>query len=70
MNIASERIYKVEGMTCGHCELSVREEVEELAGVESVQADRGTGRLTVRGEGIDDAAIREAVEAAGYKVAA
>jgi len=67
---SSEKTYTVQGMTCGHCELSVREEVEELAGVESVKADRATGRLTVRGDGIDDAAVREAVETAGYSVAA
>jgi len=70
VSTASEKTYTVEGMSCGHCELSVRESVEELAGVESAQADRSTGRLTVRGERIDDAAVREAVEAAGYEVAA
>ena len=70
MSTTSEKTYTVQGMTCGHCELSVREEVEELAGVESVQADRTTGLLTVRGEGVDDAAVRDAVEAAGYSVAA
>jgi len=70
VSIASEKTYTVEGMTCGHCELSVREEVEEVAGVESVEADRNTGRLTVRGEDIEDAAIREAVDAAGYRMAA
>lgn len=69
MSTTAEKTYAIEGMTCGHCELSVREEVEELAGVESAQADRNTGRLTVRGN-VDDAAVREAVEAAGYKVAA
>ncbi|MGI8780436.1 MAG: heavy-metal-associated domain-containing protein [Solirubrobacteraceae bacterium] len=69
MSTTAEKTYVVEGMTCGHCELSVREEVEELAGVESAQADRGTGRLIVRGD-VDAAAVREAVEAAGYKVAA
>lgn len=66
----STKTFTVEGMTCGHCELSVREEVEELVGVASVEADRNTGRLMVRGEGIDDAAIQKAVEAAGYKLAA
>jgi len=66
---SSEKTYTVQGMTCGHCELSVREEVEELAGVESVQADRATGLLTVRGDGVDDAAVREAVQTAGYSVA-
>lgn len=69
MSATAEKTYVVQGMSCGHCELSVREEVEELAGVESAQADRSTGRLTVRGD-VDDAAVRSAVEAAGYAVAA
>ncbi len=69
MSSPSEKVYVVEGMTCGHCELSVREEVEELAGVQSAQADRTTGQLTVRGD-VDDAAVRSAVQAAGYEVAA
>lgn len=68
MSTTSEKSYTVQGMTCGHCELSVREEVEELAGVESAEADRETGRLIVRGD-VDDAAVRKAVEAAGYEVA-
>lgn len=65
-----EKTYTVTGMTCGHCELSVREEVEELAGVEAVDADRTTGRIVVRGEDIDDDAVRSAVAEAGYEVAA
>ncbi|MBN9622962.1 MAG: heavy-metal-associated domain-containing protein [Actinobacteria bacterium] len=69
MSDDSTKTYSVEGMTCGHCESSVREEVEELTGVESARADRSTGLLTVRGEGIDDAAVCAAVQAAGYAVA-
>lgn len=69
MSATAERTYVVEGMTCGHCELSVREEVEDLAGVESAHTDRATGRLVVRGD-VEDTAVREAVEAAGYRVAA
>lgn len=65
-----EKTFQVEGMTCGSCELTVREEVEELDFVESAQADRTTGQLVVRGEQIDEHAIREAITAAGYKVAA
>ncbi len=64
----TEKTYVVEGMTCGHCELSVREEVEELAGVESASADHASGRLVVRGE-VGDDAVAEAVAAAGYRVA-
>lgn len=63
----TEKTYTVQGMTCGHCELSVREEVEELVGVESAKADRATGQLIVRGD-VDEAAVREAVTAAGYAV--
>lgn len=69
MSASNESTYVVEGMTCSHCEQSVREEVEELVGVQSAQADRATGRLTVQGD-VDDAAVRAAVEAAGYSVAA
>jgi len=69
MSTIVEKIYVVEGMTCGHCELSVCEEIHELAGVESVQADRTTGRLTVRGD-VEDGALRASIQAAGYTIAA
>jgi copper chaperone CopZ len=62
------RTFEVEGMTCAHCEASVREEVEELAGVDSAHADHTTGLLVVRGTKIDDGAIRAAVQAAGYDI--
>ena len=65
-----EKTYTVTGMTCSHCVLSVREEVGEVAGVESLDVDLATGRLAVRGDGIDDAAIADAVAEAGYEVAA
>ena len=69
MDAATERSYLVEGMTCGHCEMSVREEVEDLPGVTSARADHTTGRLVVRGPGIDDDAVAAAVATAGYRLA-
>ena len=39
--------YTVEGMSCGHCEMSIREEVGEIAGVEAVSADHTTGAVSV-----------------------
>ena len=65
--MSAERIFTVEGMTCEHCEMSVREELEDLTGVESAQADSRSGRLVVRGD-VDDAQVRRAVAAAGYRV--
>jgi len=65
-----ETTYTVNGMTCDHCVLSVREEVEEVDGVTAVDVDLPTGRMVVSGGGVDDAAVRAAVEEAGYEVAA
>ena len=62
------RDYTVSGMTCGHCVMSVREEVSEVAGVQSVDVDLASGRLTVTGERISDYAVKSAVADAGYEV--
>jgi len=59
--------YTVTGMSCGHCEASVRSEVSKLAGVEDVQvsAAAGTLRIVSATELADDAVIA-AVDEAGY----
>jgi copper chaperone CopZ len=61
--------YTVIGMTCDHCVLSVTEEVSEVPGVDSVDVDLASGRLTVAGSAWSDEAIAEAVAEAGYQVA-
>jgi len=66
---AETRTYNVLGMTCSHCIASVDEEVSDLPGVERVEVELDSGRLTVSGEAIDDEAVRGAVEEAGYQVA-
>lgn len=62
----SEHQYDVTGMTCGHCEMSVREEVSEVSGVDHIEVSAETGRLVVTGADVDDAAVLAAVEEAGY----
>ena len=64
----NERSYTVTGMTCRHCVASVREEVSEVAGVETVDVDLTSGRLSVGGSGFDSDAVRAAVAEAGYQV--
>ncbi|MEW2011087.1 heavy metal-associated domain-containing protein [Microbacterium sp. NPDC078814] len=59
--------YQVTGMTCGHCEMSIREEVGQIAGVQDIQVSAQTGKLVVTGvDAIDDAQVLAAVEEAGY----
>ena len=62
--------YTVTGMTCGHCVASVTEEVQELSGVENVDVVLETGLVTITSSGpVDEAAVKAAVEEAGYHVA-
>jgi copper chaperone CopZ len=62
-----EHVYSVEGMTCDHCRAAVAEEVGALPGV-MVDVELASGRLTVRGEHVEDEAVVAAVADAGYKV--
>ena len=66
---AETRAFTVEGMTCAHCVLSVREEVSEVPGVSAVDVDLASGCMTVSGEHVDEDAVRAAVAEAGYEVA-
>jgi copper chaperone CopZ len=62
-------LYNVAGMSCGHCEAAVKEEISALPGVEEVVVDLESKRVEVSGSGLDDAAIRAAIEEAGYEAA-
>jgi len=61
--------YTVPGMSCAHCVQAVSTEVEALDGVESVTVDLDAKRVVVRGADLDDAAIRAAIDEAGYEAA-
>lgn len=61
--------YRVPGMTCAHCEAAVSEELSGVAGVESVSVDLETKLVQVRGQDLQDAALRAAIDEAGYEVA-
>lgn len=68
--MSETRTFTVTGMTCGHCVASVTEEVQEIPGVEDVDVVLETGAVTVTSaEPLDDAAVKAAVEEAGYALA-
>ncbi|MFF1718822.1 heavy-metal-associated domain-containing protein [Streptomyces sviceus] len=61
-------VYKVSGMSCGHCEGSVSGEISEIVGVSSVKAVASTGEVTVvSAEPLDEEAVRAAVDEAGFE---
>ncbi|MFF1292176.1 MULTISPECIES: heavy-metal-associated domain-containing protein [unclassified Streptomyces] len=62
-------VYKVSGMSCGHCEGSVSGELSEIAGVTSVKAVASTGEVTVVSQApLDEEAVRTAVDEAGFEL--
>ncbi|WP_328400425.1 heavy-metal-associated domain-containing protein [Streptomyces sp. NBC_00390] len=63
-------VYRVTGMTCGHCEGAVSSEISAIAGVTSVTATAATGLVTVVSDApVDEADVRAAVDEAGYELA-
>lgn len=63
--------YAVTGMTCEHCVRAVTEEVRRIEGVADVMVGLPTGALTISSsQPVEEAAVAEAVEEAGYRLAA
>jgi copper chaperone CopZ len=66
----AESTYTVNGMTCEHCVGAVTSELTSLPGVTGVDVHLASGRVQVTSNApLDDAAVRAAVEEAGYEVA-
>ncbi|MCX4962781.1 heavy-metal-associated domain-containing protein [Streptomyces virginiae] len=61
-------VYRVTGMTCGHCEGAVTTEISALPGVSTVKAVAATGEVTVvSATPLADEDVRAAVDEAGYE---
>jgi copper chaperone len=63
-------VITVKGMTCGHCVSAVQQEIGALPGVTEVEVELDTGTVRVTADPPPDAAaLRAAVDAAGYEMA-
>jgi copper chaperone CopZ len=61
--------YSVPGISCGHCRAAITAEVTRVAGVSAVDVDLDAKTVTVNGVGFNDAAVRDAIDEAGYDIA-
>jgi copper chaperone len=61
--------FSVPGVSCAHCRAAIADEVGSLDGVREVLVDLDAKRVVVRGERLDDDALRAAIEEAGYEAA-
>ena len=59
--------FRVEGMTCGHCEQAVTRAVQSVDPTARVAIDRAEDRVAVE-SAADPEAMRRAIETAGYTV--
>ena len=61
--------FSVPGMTCGHCEASVKKEVGAVTGVTGVDVDLETKDVVVTGSSLDRDTLVAAIDEAGFDVA-
>ena len=61
--------YSVPDISCDHCRAAIAAEVGKIAAVSDIDVDLGARRVIVAGVGLDDVAIRAAIDEAGYDVA-
>ncbi|MGI8330034.1 heavy-metal-associated domain-containing protein [Actinomadura scrupuli] len=60
--------YDVPAISCDHCVNAITGQVRQVPGVAEVTVDVAAKVVTVRGENLDDPALRAAIDEAGYDV--
>jgi copper chaperone CopZ len=59
--------YSVPGMSCDHCRTAIIAELAAIDGVEAIDVDLDTKLVRISGENLADAALRAAIDDAGYE---
>ena len=60
----------VEGMSCDHCRVAITDEVSRVSGVHAVEVDLEAKLVHVGGTDLDQSAVIDAVDEAGYDAVA
>ena len=65
----NKKTMMIEGMMCGHCEMTVKKALEAIDGIESAEVshEKGSAVVTLSGDVSDDV-LKKAVEDKDYKV--
>ena len=58
----------VQGMDCKHCKMNVEKHLNQIEGIESVEANFKSGFVNVQGKSVDIDKVREQVKELGYKL--
>jgi copper chaperone len=68
----TEKTLNVEGMSCAHCKAAVEGELNRLSGVQRANAnvEKGTVEVSYDEDTVTTEDLKDAIEDAGYTVAA
>ena len=58
----------IEGMSCGHCVMSVKKELGKIPGVLVDDVQIGSAKVRVDESKVTDQALSNAIDEAGYKL--
>ncbi len=59
---------RIEGMTCGHCVMSVRKELSKLASVNVEDVQIGSAKVVIDETKITAQQLAQAIEEAGFRL--
>ena len=65
----SEITLKIDGMSCGHCVMSVKKAIEGIDGVSASEVAVGNAKVVYDESKTDTDTITDAVRNAGYRIA-
>jgi copper chaperone len=63
-----KKTIKIEGMSCNHCVMAVKNALSEIVGVSSINVELENKKAIVEGKNLSDENLKEAIEDAGYDV--
>ena len=62
------RTLKIQGMSCGHCVMALKKELEKIGGLVVHSVEIGSAEVSWNGEKIDETILKAAVNEAGFKL--
>ena len=64
----TQKEYKIEGMSCGHCVMAVKKELAKIEYLKIDNVEIGSAKVEFDENQTDNQKIIDAIEEAGYKV--
>ena len=64
----TQKEFKIEGMSCGHCVMAVKKELQKIENLKIDNVEIGSAKVEFDENQIDNQKIIYAIEEAGYKV--